>query len=259
VIGPNLKKEDIKMRNKIVVLGTALLLAALGAACGGAGGETPSPTSSPQPIDTPREIRGGELQRMVLRQTDLGPAYQNFVLDEESGFVSKERRAENAANAADEEQDLDRFGYLNSYVEEYSEPSFVDPEAPLPAEGPVFIDTEVLLFGDAAGAAGFIADDLTDEMGYVGLAVFGGRLESFDEFDVAGVGDAAWGGRERVVFEDESGEEFRYYLTGIEVQRGQLVGFVVLLRVDDEDVSTEAISLARQLDGRIQVVLAGET
>ena len=248
------------MRSRVLVVGAALLAAGFGAACGGGGDEEgASPAPSPSPVETAREISGGELQRMVLRQTDLGPAYQNFLLDEESGFVSKERRAENAANAADEEQDLDRFGYLNSYVEEYSQQSLTDPDAPLPAEGPIFIDTEVLLFGDADGAAGYIADDLTDEMGYVGLAVLGGRLESFDEFDVAGVGDAAWGGRERVVFEAESGEEFRYYLTGIEVQRGQLVGFVVLLRVDDEDVSTEAISLARQLDERIQAVLAGDS
>ncbi len=257
--GTELRKKSIALRQREVLFFIPIILfaAGLSAACGGTE-EEEAASPAAQPVETAREISGADLQQMVLRQADLGSAYASFTLDEESGFVSKDQRAEMAFNPADEKRDLDRFGYVNSYAESYSEPTLTEPNASLPAEGPISIDTEVLLFDEADQAGGYLADDLADSKGDVGAAASGGRVESFEEFGVVSIGDEAWGGRLVLVVSDESGEEIRFHFTGIELQRGQMVGFVVILLVDDENVADEVISLARKLDERIKAVLAEE-
>jgi len=252
-----------------IILGVGLLALLLAACSGGAERQQtpkpsptvaqPSATPTATPVDeTAREISTGELSRMVLPKAELGAAYQNFPLSEDSGFASKEQVVENDLNPTDEGQDLDRFGFANAYSESYDEPSLADPEAPLPSEGPTNVGTTVYLFRDAPGAAGYLDDELADIKNLVGSAVVGGRLESFQEFAVSTAGTKAWGGRAALTFTDETGEQTRVYVTFVNFHRGRLFGSVFILRVDDLDVSAEARTLAEKLDQRLLAVLRGQ-
>jgi hypothetical protein len=220
------------------------LLMAVAVACNGGGG----------PADlTDREITDEELALMVLPQSELGPEYADFELDEEeSGFNTNESEIEDAFDPEDEAADVERFGRVKGYGEEYS--AF---DAVLEGQGVYLIATDVDLFEDADGASGEFRDTVEDAKGQVGETNEGATLESAEEFDAGEIADEAAGYAFRATTSaDEDGVTL--YGTTVGFRRGRIIGSSVIIRLDDQDVQEEATALARKLDERIQAVLRGE-
>jgi len=218
----------------------ALALAALLLACGGsdkdaAGGETSD----------------GQLAAMTLALEELGPAYDAFELDDDSGFRSNEEAAEEANDKEDERSDIERFGRINGFETIYiSTPAFMS------GKGPWMVSAVVDLFQDAEGASGSLWDDVDDWKREVGRTVGQVTLSDAQEFDPGDIGDETTGVVATVTLTGNEASPFR--MTAVAFRRGPLVGTVGIARFDEEDVSGEVIALAQKLDERIQSALGGE-
>ncbi len=126
------------------------------------------------------------------------------------------------------------------------------------AEGVMLIASGATLFTDAAGASGYLEDEVQDVERVVGQTDLELLLDTVDRFDVSGVGDEAVGLRTTASTPPGEGEPVRIYVTYTWFRRGNLIGDIAVARVDDGDASEQALKLAKRLDERIQAVLEGE-
>ena len=229
------------MRRLFMVL-VALTLA-LVVACGGGG----------QKDLTDREVTDDELSLMVPPLSDLGSQYADFELDQdESGLRSNEDVIEAALDKEDEARDVDEFGRVNGYEEQYSSMGAV-----LEGKGAALIGTQVELYEDADGASGDLRDSVEDAKRQVGNSEEDVAFESLEEFDAGNIGDQSAGYNFRAT--TTSGDETAtFHGTAVGFRRGRIIGSTVILRLDDQDVREEAIAIARKLDERILAVLRGE-
>jgi hypothetical protein len=219
-------------------------LLALAVACNGDSG----------PADlTAGEITDEQLSLMALPQSELGPEYTEFELDEdESGLNSNEQAIEDAFDPEDETADVERFGRLNGYGQQYS--SF---QAMLDGEGVFLVGTDVDLFEDSDGASGNFRDTVEDAKGQVGETREDLTIESAEEFDAGQIADesAGYSFRARPTLGEDGGS---FHATTVGFRRGRIIGSAIIVRLDDEDVREEVTALVGKLDERIQAVLRGD-
>jgi hypothetical protein len=232
-------RKESRMRHLFTVLAALALLSA--SACGGGG----------QADLTDREITDGELSLMALPLSDLGSQYADFELDDTSGLQSNEQAIEDAFDKEDEAADVERFGRVKGYEEDY-----LSSEALMEGTGPFYISTVVVLHERADGAAGNLKDGVEDAQRAVGGTKEDTTLEATEKFSVEDVGQEAVGLLQKGSAEADDGATFHRTIVGF--RQGRLIGSVSILRLDDEDVRDEATALARKLDQRILAVLRGE-
>ena len=180
------------------------------------------------PTQAAHAIDADDLRAMALPKAELGSTYASFNFDWElAGFESNEERARDKSGNPDQErQALERFGRLVGYQEMYVPPTGNTPI--------IRIFTLVSLFRDAAGADGYLTYGSTNTASSFGVGPLGDQVE----------------GHRAVV-----GPQF---LTRVTVRRGQILAQVGINRSDANDVSQEAIDLARKLDDRVRRSVSGE-
>ena len=230
----------MSLYGRLVALLAAVLLAAALAACGGGGEEKP-------PAAT---ISEEDLASMVPTKADLGSEFAGF--QESAAPDTNEERLQTADDPEDEEKDQQTFGRINGYDRQLAaSPSTIQAEAPL------LIQIGVTLFGDSAGASGYLNDDVKDVQARVGRTDLGLLLEAVDPFTVPPLGDESLGLRSRASVPPEQGGPGTLYVTYFWFRRDRIIGDVAIARVDDVDESQQAQTIASLLDERIQQVLAG--
>jgi len=239
----------MKFRCRYLLTAAALIAACLLlAACGG---EEEEEAEAPADL-TAGEITDEELSLMVVPLSELGSQYADFEFyEDESGFQSNEDIIDAAFDEEDEAGDVERFGRVNGYGEDYR-----SVEAALEREGAFLIGTATELYEDADGASGDLKDGVEDMQRQVGMTKEDVTLEDAEEFDPGRIADESAG--LLLTGSVAAGQEVRYYMTVVGFRRGRLLGSVAIARFDEEDVREEAEALARKLDERITAVLRGE-
>jgi hypothetical protein len=225
---------------RLTALVAATLLTVALAACGGGGEEKPpAPTISDE-----------DLAAMVPTKADLGEDYAGF--QESAAPDTNEGRIETADDPEDEKKDQQTFGRITGYDRQLqASPSTIQAEAPL------LIQIGVTLFGDGAGASGYLNDDVQDIQARVGRTDLGLLLEALDTFPVPQLGDESLGLRSRASVPPEEGGPMTVYVTYFWFRRDRIIGDVAIARTDDTDASQQAQTIASLLDERIQQVLSG--
>jgi hypothetical protein len=230
------------MRRLFMVLAALVLLSA--SACGGGG-------SGPKDM-TDREITDGDLSLMVLPQSELGPQYADFKLDDTSGLQSNEEAINAAFDTEDEAQDVEQFGRINGY-----EAFYTSPQALLEDKGPNNVGMQVILHENADGASGNLNDGVGDAQRAVGMTKGDVTIQGVDTFEVAGIGDEAVGMIQKASLK-VGDQELTFEQTVVGFRQGRLIGSVTITDLEGTDVRDQATALAAKLDERIQAVLRGE-
>ena len=199
-----------------------------------------------------REISDGELVAMMLPQADLGPAYAELELDDDSGFQSNEDVVKDANDKEDAAEDIERYRRVTGYGQ-----AFTSLEAFSNREGVFVIATIVSLYEDADGASGDLLDNVDDAKRAVGTTVYSVTVEDAEEFTLDGIGDES-AGLLGTLSSDAEFDYITFHSTVVMFRRGRLIGVVSTVRGDEEDVREEVAELARKLDERILAVLRGE-
>jgi hypothetical protein len=219
-----------------------LLLAVAMAACGGGGGGEADITA--------RSISDADLGTMAVYEVDLPEEFAGFVRTGESGFKTNDQSAEGHFDPADEAEDLELFGQVREYVRAYGPP---EADGAVPQGEAISFISGARLFNDAAGASGYLEDELADIQGSVGKEIDGATIEEVKRLKVGGIGDEAVGVRTTLRLRNDS--EGLAYGTQVSFRLGRLLLTVAMTRTDDKDVRSELEALARSLDERIRVVL----
>ena len=225
-------------KRAILAVGTLLLAIGL-VSCGDGGGADV----------TARPIDDSVLGTMAVYEVDLPGDFNGFVKIEGSGFKNNELSAEGHFDPEEEAQDLDRFAQEREYVRRYG------PEADgsTPA-GAINFVSAVRLFQDAAGAGGYLEDEVADIEGSVGKEARGVTVDAVERLKVGGIGDEAAGVRIAMRVADEGSERLEYE-TRVFFRSGRLLVGLAATRGDDIDFKSELETLARSLDERIKIVL----
>jgi hypothetical protein len=236
----------LDVRVRLLTYGVAALLALLALACGSEEKVTPAPppTATPSIDPTARLISDEELANMTLAQTDLGVAYELYVLQEDSGISTVAQRAEQACNPRTESDALSRFGWERGY-QRFFLPTFAGAET-------MAIGSYVDVYRDAANASGKMKydpasarEDTRSDRGCHGVVI-----EGVEEFAVPQLGDQAWGVRQRFSLGGVRGA-----FTSVSFRYGRVVATVGLTRLSFGDAAGEVIALAELLDARIGPML----
>jgi hypothetical protein len=227
--------------DKRAILAAGVLLLATGVASCGDGGEADV---------TARPIDDSVLGTMAVYEVDLPGDFAGFVRIEGSGFKSNEQSAEEHFDPVDEAQDLERFAQEREYVRRYG-PAGADESTPA---GAINFVSAVRLFQDAAGASGYLEDELADIEGSVGKEAAGVTIDAVERLKLGGIGDEAAGVRITMTVAAE-GSERPEYETRVFFRRGRLLLSLAAVRADDTDFKSELETLARSLDERIKIVL----
>jgi hypothetical protein len=196
------------------------------------------------------------LRVMVLPLADFGPEYAASTPDPDSGEQRAAAIVEASADPADEAEDVSRFGPVLRYVAAYS-----SNEAIVRGRGAAYLASSVTLYEDARGAAGDLADQFLDLQRNVSGTTRLGSLQSFERFEV-GLAERAYGVSARLLTPGSTfglRSSVTLTITAVVLQRGPLVGQVLLMRFDADDVRAEVTELGRRLDRRIVTVLGGGT
>jgi len=221
----------------------AVLATGILAACGGGDEEEDI---------TALHITDAELTMMVLSMAELLEGYAGFEGIEVSSFKTNEQTAEEDFDPQDEAQDLERFGRVKEYVRIYGSPEIEEPLGP---ERAILLASRVQLFQEAEGASGYLKDHLAEMEGGAGKKSEGATMEQAERFRVGGIADESAGMRARMVFPEDDGPGFEAYGTWVFLRRGRLLSNVMLVTMEDKDVSAAVEALSRELDDRIQAVL----
>jgi hypothetical protein len=234
----------VSPRIALPTLGFVVLLAGALAACGGDGN---------QESELPgREITDAELTMMVLSMAELRDVYAGFEGIEVSRFKTNEQTAEEDSDPQDEAQDLEQFGRVKEYVRIYGSPEI---EEPLGSERAILLASRVQLFQEAEGASGYLEDHLAEMKDGAGKKSQGATVEQAKSFNVGGLGDESVGMRAGLVFPEDDGSGFEAYGTWVFLRRDRLLSSVLLVTLEDEDVTAVVEALAREIDNRIQAIL----
>lgn len=222
----------------------AVLAAGILAACGGGDEDKEDITA--------RHITDAELAMMVLSMAELREGYAGFEGIEVSSFKMNEQTAEEEFDPQDEAEDLEQFGRVKEYVRTYGSPEI---EEPLGSERAILLASRVQLFQEADGASGYLKDHLAEMKDDAGKKSEGATVEQAERLKVEGIADESAGMRARMVFPEDGGPGIEAYGTWMFFRRGRLLSSVVLVTMEDEDVSVAVEALSRVLDDRIQAVL----
>lgn len=229
----------------MVALAGALVLVVAMSACGG-GGEDGDLAGRP--------ITDSELAIMGVYEPDLPQEFADFVRTADSGLKTNEEAAEMHSDPQDEAQDQERFGQLSEYVRAYQPPVAATPATD---GGAIGLISTVQLFQDAAGASGYLEDELADLEGSIGKESDSGTLQQVKRFKTASIGDESVGVRMSLTTSD-GGQERPAYETQVSFRHGLLLLSVTVVRTDDKDVGSEVETLARGLEERIKVILGAQ-
>ena len=229
-------------RIALLMLGFIVLLAGALAACGGGDEED----------ITAGQITDAELTMMVLSMAELHEGYAGFEGIEVSSFKTNEQTAEEDFDPQDEAEDLERFGRVKEYVRTYGSPEIEEPLGP---ERAILLASRVQLFEEADGASGYLKDHLAEMKDGAGKKSEGATVEQATRFNVERIADESAGMRARLVFPEDDGSGVEAYGTWVFLRRGHLLSSVVLVTMEDEDVSAAVEALAREIDNRIQAIL----
>jgi hypothetical protein len=213
------------------------------AACGGGGQE--------QEV-TPHNITDADLTMMVLSMAELRDVYPGFEGIEVSSFKTNEQTAEEDSDPQAEAEDLARFGRVKEYVRTYGSPQMEEPLGP---ERAILLVSRVQLFQEAEGASGYLKDDLAEMEADAGKKSEGAAVEQAKRFEVKGLGDEAAGMRARMVFPEDDGPGIEAYGTWVFFRRDRLLSSVLLVTMEDTDVSATVEALSGEADNRIQAIL----
>ena len=220
------------------ILAAGALLLATGVASCGDGGEEADITARP--------IDDSMLGTMAVYEVDLPGDFAGFVRIEGSGFKNNEQSAEGHFDPADEAQDLEQFVQEREYVRRYGPAA----DASVSAAAISFV-SDVRLFTDAAGAGGYLEDELADIEGSVGKDIGDATIDAAERLKVGGIGDEAAGLKTTMTLDGEG----LAYETQVFFRRGRLLVSLAAVRADDVDFKPELETLARSLDERIGIVL----
>jgi hypothetical protein len=221
---------------------TAGLLATLAVACqdGGGAGD-----------DTSRAISGNELANMVLDLEDFGSEFANFEADEENGFVTAARAAEDSIDPEGEALDLERYGWESGYQVLY-----FNPEPGTEGSSVWFVASGVDLFDTSENAAGYFQDSRDETKDIVGKTRDGIILDKVEVRD-ANVADEAVYVQFHVSAEDDP--RSHYWASAVTFRRGRLSAEVGIYGFEQQTLEDILTDLARALDKRIGSVLADGT
>jgi hypothetical protein len=141
---------------------------------------------------------------------------------------------------------LEQFVQEREYVRRYGPAA----DASVSAAAISFV-SDVRLFTDAAGADGYLEDELADIEGSVGKDIGGAISDKVERLKVGSIGDEAAGVRTTMTLAGGGPA----YETQVFFRRGRLLVSVAAVRSDDVDFKSELETLARSLDERIKIVL----
>jgi hypothetical protein len=215
------------------------------AACGG-GGEGEEEDVSPP------NITDADLTMMVLSMAELRDVYPGFEGIEASSFKTNEQTAEEDSDPQDEAEDLEQFGRVKEYVRTYGSSEMEEPLGP---ERAILLVSRVQLFQEADGASGYLKDELGELEADEGKKSEGATVEQAKRFKVEDIGDESTGMRARMVFPADDGAGIEAYGTWVFFRRGRLLSSVVLVTMEDADVSATVEALSAEADNRIQAIL----
>jgi predicted RNase H-like HicB family nuclease len=200
--------------------------------------------------DTAREISNEELAQMVLALEDFGGAYEGFQADDDNGFETLEQAAEGGFDSEDEAKDLQEFGWVTSYDADFTGAQAVESRAGVYAVG-----SDVDLFEDAEGAAGYFADSAAEWPEIAGTYSNGLTVEEVETFDVD-VGDEAIGAHIKGYVEDDEGSKIDIWASGLDFRHGRLMGSVAFATFDERTFEEALKGLALVMDERMTGVLS---
>jgi hypothetical protein len=231
---------------KVVLLAFVVTVIVTGilAACGGGDGGGEDITA--------RHITDAELTMMVLSMAELREGYPGFEGIEVSSFKTNEQTAEEDFDPADEAQDLEQFARVKEYVRTYGSPEIEEPLGP---ERAILLVSRVQLFQEAEGASGYLKDHLAEMEDDAGKESQGATVEQAERFKLADIADESVGMRARMVFPEDDGLGIEAYGTWVFLRHGRLLSSVLLVTMEDKDVSAEVEALSREVDNRIQAIL----
>ena len=204
-------------------------------------------------------VIGEEQLAAILRSitnASFGDDYLRMELSvDDSGPTTAEDLIEDADNPDDERADLTNYGFVQGY-----ETYYFRSEAIFDREGPFVVGATVNLFETADGASDYLADDLADGKRDLSGTSETGSLQAFDTFDTD-VGDQSWGAFVRILGDAEfygTAADFDTSFSIVSLRRGRLVATAGVFRADGTDATAEALTVAKEIDERIQAVLRGE-
>jgi hypothetical protein len=230
---------------RVLTLAFAALLLLVAAACKSSGGNGGGGD------DTNREITEDELAQMVLALADFGGAYGDFLVDEGNGAVTPDAKAEDDFDPKDEANDLVEHGYVSGY-----DADFLSPDAE--ASGVYAVGSEVNLYEDADGAAGYFADTKAEIEDAVGNSGDEMDVTSVEPFSVD-VGDESAGFALKGTLPDDEGNPVDVWLMTVGFRHGRLIGSVYMGSLEERDSREGLRGWARVMDQRMGTVLAGSS
>jgi hypothetical protein len=219
-----------------LVLAGALVLAG----CSVGGREAQEPTE-------PHAVTKAQLAAMVLPAEELGPSIKGLEVDDDSGLLNNAEAADDSIDPDDTGESLRAAGRISGHERSYVHPKLIS------SKGVLGVGSAVELFEDPVYAAQYLHERLNDYERFRN-AVPGLKLSEHSEFEAAAIGDEAAGQRVKITAPGVA----TGYETDIVFRRGRIVAWVAVVRADRRDTREEALSLAAELNSRIQAVLAGE-
>ncbi len=185
---------------------------------------------------------------MVLTQPEVAAEFPASQLDDaERGYQDGRAAANDTIDPADGPEDLAAQGRLDGYRHRFTDPTVLF--------GPEVLST-VDLFDTAESAGAFLRRQMEDSRRLVGSEVEEGlTIKSFKDLDTPDVGEDAIGG---FLVGSSEGLKVDAGNTFLKWRRGTAVAGVRLISFDGADHADSVRRLAREMDRRIDRVLAGE-
>jgi hypothetical protein len=216
------------------ILGATALLVA---ACGGSDASGPTPTPAP-------ELTAANLGAVFAGADSLTVSGVTLLADPaQSGVRAREDILADSFDAADDEADMEAYGWLGNYAQTYHRAEG-DPSAIF------FASAALTLHETASQAAEDMVDEDNDAARSVGKAnAHGSILNAVHPFVPTGVE----GGRGLIIEAADGDVPFR--ATYVSVRRGPVMIAVMIAALDGTDLRVDAEGWANYLAARVQTVL----
>jgi hypothetical protein len=229
-----------QVRRSLLLTGAVVLLA-------GCGFET----SAPREAAPKQPVTRAQLAAMVLPKADLGPSVKGLAEYRPAGEMTNARFASSTVDPEDTASSLRAKGRVLGFERTYIHPRLASLSV---RKGTLSLGTGVELLDDPVYAVQYLHARLTDYERLRGPVRPGIKLRNVSSFEIAAIGDEGGGVRATVIVPSL----IRAQETSVMFRRGRVVAYVSVVRADKGDARQEALSLAVELDRRIQAVLAGE-